>query len=362
MTAECSIFLIVFCSLCLFCFLDFALGQFRFLQRLLFTYGHWNYRRIATLICYIFYKASFMVWTVFFLGIYSTFSGSILYLDWAFQLYNVAYTAFPILIFAVFDKDLNGKILEETPEIYAWTRGDTYFNRWIFSKWMLFGLLHASLCFFIPWYAFADSPVSASGIDSGIWPVGLCIFTCVVIVTNIKLAFLFQSWTWLHAVAIGIGIFIYCVSMLIFNFAKLFDLGGASYVSAVFYLFGLIKFWLVVLLVVASCFSLDLIHESYMRLFGPISPLQIHVEAERLGIKIERQVEKNQNSIELYSATQISQQNTRKSITSGQPENKMLQIQEEAFGHEKHKKKNSIVVPAGIVSKALDKQFQPVQP
>ncbi|KAJ1632705.1 hypothetical protein T492DRAFT_590889 [Pavlovales sp. CCMP2436] len=35
---------------------DFAIGQFRFLRRLLFVHGRHNYRRISILVCYMFYK------------------------------------------------------------------------------------------------------------------------------------------------------------------------------------------------------------------------------------------------------------------------------------------------------------------
>ena len=35
---------------------DYAIGQFSFLSRLLLVHGRWNYRRMALLVCYMFYK------------------------------------------------------------------------------------------------------------------------------------------------------------------------------------------------------------------------------------------------------------------------------------------------------------------
>ena len=35
---------------------DYAVGQFRFLARLLLVHGRWNYRRMAVLVSYMFYK------------------------------------------------------------------------------------------------------------------------------------------------------------------------------------------------------------------------------------------------------------------------------------------------------------------
>ena len=35
---------------------DFAIAQFRFLQKLLLVHGHWTYDRIARMILYFYYK------------------------------------------------------------------------------------------------------------------------------------------------------------------------------------------------------------------------------------------------------------------------------------------------------------------
>lgn len=61
---------------------DFAMGQFRFLKRLLLVHGHWNYQRIGYLILYNFYRNAVFVmmlfWYVFtlFLWLLGWFSGN----------------------------------------------------------------------------------------------------------------------------------------------------------------------------------------------------------------------------------------------------------------------------------------------
>ena len=35
---------------------DYAIGQFRFLAKLLLVHGRWNYRRIVRVVLYFFYK------------------------------------------------------------------------------------------------------------------------------------------------------------------------------------------------------------------------------------------------------------------------------------------------------------------
>ena len=112
--------------------------QFRFLERLLLVYGRLNNRRISTLINYIFYKTTIVSWAVLMFGLcatslsappcshwsccsFSAFSGQFILLDWAFQLHNVAYTAFPILVYAVVDRDIEPSTLHEFPQIYTLT-------------------------------------------------------------------------------------------------------------------------------------------------------------------------------------------------------------------------------------------------
>lgn len=44
---------------------DFAMGQFRFLKRLLLVHGHWNYQRVGYLVLYNFYRNAVFVLMLF---------------------------------------------------------------------------------------------------------------------------------------------------------------------------------------------------------------------------------------------------------------------------------------------------------
>lgn len=44
---------------------DFAMGQFRFLKRLLLVHGHWNYQRMGYLVLYNFYRNAVFVLMLF---------------------------------------------------------------------------------------------------------------------------------------------------------------------------------------------------------------------------------------------------------------------------------------------------------
>ena len=54
---------------------DYAIAQFRFLERLLLVHGRWGYRRVSWFICYYFYKNIAVVFTELWFAIFNGFSG-----------------------------------------------------------------------------------------------------------------------------------------------------------------------------------------------------------------------------------------------------------------------------------------------
>ena len=58
---------------------DYAIAQFSYLKRLMFVHGRECYRRNAVLTCYNFYKNVLITIPLFYYGIFSAFSGQILY-------------------------------------------------------------------------------------------------------------------------------------------------------------------------------------------------------------------------------------------------------------------------------------------
>ena len=97
---------------------DFAIGKFMFLRPLLFVHGREAYRRNADLICYMFYKNVLYVIVQYIFGFFSVFSGQGMYEQWLYQVYNVTYTSFPIIIYALFDYEKPISHLMSIPSYY----------------------------------------------------------------------------------------------------------------------------------------------------------------------------------------------------------------------------------------------------
>jgi phospholipid-transporting ATPase len=83
---------------------DFAIAQFRFLTDLLLVHGRWSYLRLCKVITYFFYKNLTFTLTQFWFTFQTGFSGQRFYDDWNQSLYNVIFTALPVIIVGLFDK------------------------------------------------------------------------------------------------------------------------------------------------------------------------------------------------------------------------------------------------------------------
>ncbi|KAI3463255.1 hypothetical protein Pfo_019918 [Paulownia fortunei] len=64
---------------------DFAIAQFRFLERLLVVHGHWCYKRIAQMVISV-------------------------YVDWYMLLFNVVLTSLPVISLGVFEQDVDSEV------------------------------------------------------------------------------------------------------------------------------------------------------------------------------------------------------------------------------------------------------------
>ena len=126
---------------------DFAIAQFRFLQKLLLCHGRWCYRRMATVSYYMFYKNAFFVFANWFTGFWQNFSGQNYYLEYPlYQGHNMFWTALPIIIFGVFDKDLVKDVCMRVPEVYQDGIKGVYFSNKIFAQWIFEAFVTGIIC------------------------------------------------------------------------------------------------------------------------------------------------------------------------------------------------------------------------
>jgi phospholipid-translocating ATPase len=97
---------------------DYAIGQFRFLQRLVLVHGRWSYRRLGETIANFYYKSIVWTFTIFWYQIYCSYDMTYLYDYTYILLFNLAFTSVPVILMGVLDQDVSDKVSLAVPQLY----------------------------------------------------------------------------------------------------------------------------------------------------------------------------------------------------------------------------------------------------
>uniref|UniRef100_A0A663FH21 Phospholipid-transporting ATPase n=1 Tax=Aquila chrysaetos chrysaetos TaxID=223781 RepID=A0A663FH21_AQUCH len=135
---------------------DYALAQFSYLQRLLLVHGRWAYLRICKFLRYFFYKTFAGLMAQVWFAFHSGFTAQPLYEGWFLALYNIFYTAYPVLSVGLLEQDVSAKKSLEFPELYVIGQQDELFNYRVFGITVLHGVSTSLASFYIALWAFED--------------------------------------------------------------------------------------------------------------------------------------------------------------------------------------------------------------
>lgn len=131
---------------------DFAIGQFRFLLRLLLIHGRWAYRRSATLILFSFYKNAVMAYCLFFFSTSTGFSGTSVYQSHFTSAYNI-YLAAQIFWLGMFDRDADEGWILSHPRCYDSGRLNLELSLKAVLSWQINALLHGIVIYYVGYAA-----------------------------------------------------------------------------------------------------------------------------------------------------------------------------------------------------------------
>lgn len=124
---------------------DYAIGKFKFLKNLLFVHGREAYRRNSFATCYIFYKNILETAPIFYFGIWSIFSGTMIYHLLMYNMFNPVFTSLPIVWFATQDFEHTKEKLNSDPQLYKYGIRNLHFNKKIFLRWIFYGFAQSFL-------------------------------------------------------------------------------------------------------------------------------------------------------------------------------------------------------------------------
>jgi phospholipid-translocating P-type ATPase (flippase) len=172
---------------------DYALGQFQFLKKILFTHGRWGYRRVSYFIYYYFYKNILLVLVEMYFAIFSGFSGMIFFPDFLPLLYNAAWTSWPCMFAFSVERDVDEETSDNCPILYEAGQLKYYFNIKIFWLWIIFAIIHGGMIYFVGLESI-ENFLSDDGMIGDHWLKTTILFSLIVHVVTYKIYIELKYW------------------------------------------------------------------------------------------------------------------------------------------------------------------------
>lgn len=219
---------------------DYALGQFRFLTRLLLTHGRWSYKRFAEMVPCFFYKNINYTVALFWYSVCNDFDGAYLFEYTYLMFYNLAFTAAPVILLGVFDQDVGHEVSMMVPQLYRAGIVGLEFTQEKFWVYLCDGLYQSMISFFFPYMMYRRSFQTLTGlaIDHRYF-VGVLVTCISCIGSNLYVLMHQYRWDWASLLGVGLSCFV------IFTWTGIWTLmlTSAEFYHAGAAMFGSLEFW-----------------------------------------------------------------------------------------------------------------------
>ncbi|KAJ5699119.1 Phospholipid-transporting ATPase DNF1 [Penicillium macrosclerotiorum] len=290
---------------------DYAIGQFRFLQRLLLVHGRWSYRRLGECTANFFYKN--LVWTfaLFWYCIYNDFDGSYLFDYTYIVLVNLAFTSLPVIFMGIFDQDVDDRVSLAVPQLYM--RGIER-KEWSQLKFWLYmgdGLYQSVICFFMPYmlYKVANFATESGRDIADRNRMGILVATCAVLASNIYIMMNTYRWDWFTCLINAIS------CLLIFFWTGVyssFTAAGQFYSSAA-EVYGALSFWIVLLVTLMISLLPRFTYNAIQKVFFP---LDVDIVREQVTLGKFKHLEDQEDPLPPKEATAVGAASSDESAVS----------------------------------------------
>eukprot|EP01125_Pyxidicula_operculata_P011070 TRINITY_DN3616_c0_g1_i1.p1 TRINITY_DN3616_c0_g1~~TRINITY_DN3616_c0_g1_i1.p1 ORF type:complete len:1085 (-),score=233.00 TRINITY_DN3616_c0_g1_i1:119-3373(-) len=245
---------------------DFAVPQFRCLQRLLLVHGRYSLLRNTKVIYGSFYKNVAVFMSIIWYSIFTGGSGFSIYGDWIMTFYNILFTSLPIFSLGVFEKDLREWIIEKNPVIYKASRTLKWKG---LMMWFGFGVLHSIVIFFGCYAVYNDASevIMPNGWSAGGNYFGVFVLAVGFHTVMIKLMLETNHW-------VAPTVFVFLLSFVAYyGWELLQSLAFTSSIPDQYYIFPTVFstpiFWLTFILVTVTSLIPDLVIKYLFRQIAP---------------------------------------------------------------------------------------------
>nr|POE79545.1 phospholipid-transporting atpase dnf1 [Quercus suber] len=246
---------------------DYAIGQFRFLCRLMLVHGRWSYRRMAETIANFFYKNIIWTFALFWYQIYTNMDCSYAFDYTYILLYNLAFTSLPVIFMGILDQDVNDKVSLAVPQLYRRGIERLEWTQVKFWTYMIDGLYQSVICFYFTYLLFSPAGFNT---DSGrnvndYKRMGVYIAHPVVIAANTYILLNMFRWDWFMVLITVISI------LLIFLWTGAYTsfTAGFTFYEAAPEVYGSLSFWTMLMLTVILCLLPRFAVKAFQKIYLP---------------------------------------------------------------------------------------------
>lgn len=166
---------------------DYSIAQFRFLQKLLFVHGRWNYLRTGKYVLATFWKEIFFYLMQALYQRSTGYTGTSLFESWSLTLFNTFFTSLCVILPGIFERDMSPETLLAVPELYTFGQRNLGFNFKQYFGWMGMAIGEAFVVYYFTRAVYRNALFTD---DNGLFAMGSVCFTVGVVFINTKLLIL----------------------------------------------------------------------------------------------------------------------------------------------------------------------------
>lgn len=246
---------------------DYAIGQFRFLQRLILVHGRWSYRRMAEAIANFFYKNMIWTFTIFWYQIWCNYDITYLFEYTYIILFNLIFTSIPPIVIGVLDQDVSDSVSLAVPQLYRRGIERMEWTQQKFWTYMADGVYQSVITFFIPYLVVTNTPTIAGNGKDVIerLRLGAYIAHPAVITINLYILINTYTWDWVTVLIIGLS------DLIIFFWSGVYTsstFAGTFYGTAA-QIYSELSFWVVLILTPLICIAPRYASKALQKVFWP---------------------------------------------------------------------------------------------
>lgn len=229
---------------------DFAIGQFRFLQRLLLVHGRWNYRRTCKVTLYTFWRNAVQVLIMFYYSFACGSSGTTIFEDKTRMTFNFI-LSIPIIATGCFDQDVSDEVVLNNPALYETGRLGLDLNPMRMVTTLLNALAHSFIIYYVMVLALPGMTMLNAG-DVFTW--GNALYSVLIMDGNYRVAFISITWNWISGAFMSLSFGLYLLFCLVYG---VMTFGTPNMKKVTYHMGGVAPFWVCLFAVPAITLAID---------------------------------------------------------------------------------------------------------